>query len=143
MLMSEQVTDDLEGESALDKVCRQSMSEDMRAAPRRTDPRSVESKTNNAVHVATLAKLTGRSIVANEDLTDICTGPTAPKVSNQGAANRGGQRQYQRSRGLRALHPDDAGTPIDVLQTKINDLSSAKAIHGEEQEDRVIATAYR
>src|SRR5437868_4982058 len=143
MLMPEQVTDDLEGESALDEVCRQSMSEDMRAAPRRTDPRSVEGKSNNAVHVATLAKRTGRAIVANEDLAGICTRATATKVGNQGAANRRGQRQHQRSRGLRALHPDDASAPIDVVQAEINDLSSAKAPYSEEQEDGVIATTNR
>src|SRR5689334_14222774 len=142
MLMPEQVTDHLEGESALDEVRRQSMPQDMRATPRRTDPRSVEGKSNNAVHVATFAKRTGRATVANEDLAGICTGPTATKVGNQGAANRRGQRQHQRSRGLRALQPDDPGAPIDVLQAKINYLSSAKAIHGEKQEDRVIATAY-
>ena len=82
---------------------------------------------------------TGRAIVANENLAGICTRATATKVGNQGAANRRGQRQHQRSRGLRALHPDNASAPIDVVQAKINDLSSAKAIHSEA--DRVITTA--
>src|SRR5207249_4089904 len=143
MPMAEEIADDLERERSLNQMRRQRMPQHVRTSSGGTDAGMIERTADDAIDRGAPAKRNGAPVVPDKDRSGVSARTATTEIGNERPTHSRGQWQHQRSAGLRSLHPHDPSPPVDVVDAKIHDFSSAEAINGEEQHDGVIATTGR
>jgi hypothetical protein len=119
------------------------MAQDMGPATRRPDLCPIERVSDKRVDTAALAKRHGRAAVPHEDLTRVSPRPASSQVGRQRPGDRRGERKHERASRLGPPHTKDTGSPIDIIDPQLDDLTRAEAIDGQDQKHRIVTSSDR